>query len=180
MTSVWAEIEAGVEPSVALALPVPEAVFRAIGHILCQWAYFEQQLNEGLVRLGTHGGAAFDDRILLASFKKRLGAWEKLAAAEFKKDGPRGHISKLRKRARDFKDVRDEIAHGTWGLGTDSITLTTYKYGAEMSLHDHDLDAKSLERIASAISDMGAALWKLERIYQERHPDPVPSPLPPK
>ena len=178
MTSIWAEIEAGADPSVDLALPVPEAVFRAIGHILCQWAFFEQHLNQALGRLGSHNGAIFDERLVSASFKKRLGAWEKLAAPMFRNDGPRGHIAKVRKRACDLKDVRDEIAHGTWSLGDESITLTTYKYGAEMNMRDHDLDALSLEKIAASISEISAALWKLDRIYSVRYPveqlDPRP------
>jgi hypothetical protein len=180
MTSVWSEIEKGAEPSVALVLPVPEPIYRAIGHILCQWAYFEQALNEGLVRLGTNGPSPFDERIVLERFGKRLGQWESLAAPEFKKDGAPGHITELCKRIRAYKDVRDEVAHGTWSLGEESITLTTYKHGATRDLRDHDLNAKSLEKIAAAISEFGAELWRLEKLYSERHPSPAPQPLPPK
>jgi hypothetical protein len=86
----------------------------------------------------------------------------------------RGDVARVCNAARKLKDLRDFITHGTWGVGTDSATLSTYKYGHLQDLVDHDLDAESLESIARQIAAINGRLWQWRDALSEKwsHPQP--------
>ena len=156
-----------------LVLPLPNAVFQAIGHVLCQWAYLEQRLNEDLLALGSQATPPIDPDLMSRSFRKRLTQWERVLKDQYGHLMKKGEIARFSKSARKLKETRDFLAHGTWGVGEDAITLVTYKFGQMQNLVDHDMDAKSLEEVARHISSLNSAHWTIrDRIPGEPMPPP--------
>jgi hypothetical protein len=165
--------------SFGFVLPLPNAVFQAIGHVLCQWAYLEQRLNEDLQALLHKASWPVDPDIMSRTFRRRLAQWERIAKVEYRPDTKRGGIARFCKEARTLKETRDFLSHGTWGVGMNEITLTTYKYGEMHKMVDHDMDAKSLEEVARHISALNAEHWRMRDAWATRMDFSLPPVEPP-
>jgi hypothetical protein len=172
-----AALDSEDESAIEFVLPLPEVVFHAIGHILCQWAYLEQSLNEDLLVAGPEASPPPPPDIMSRRFGARLSQWERIFKEHFKYQAARGEIAKMCKEIRDLKRLRDVVGHGTWGVGSDAVVLSTYKFGDMADLVDHDLDAKSLEQIAARISAINARLLRLREAWCRDNPQPLPPPL---
>ena len=114
------------------------------------------------------------------TFRRRITQWERIVGPMFEPDSTRKETAKLCSEILKFKKSRDYLAHGTWGVGDDSITLATYKYGQIQDLHDHDLNAASLETIAASISEFNARIFRLRNGWARRNPQPLPPLTPPE
>src|SRR3990167_10106617 len=76
-------------------LPLPDDVFRAIGHVLCQWAYFEQHMNEDLIALGPGATPPTDPSLMSQTFRRRITQWERIVGPMFEPDSTRKETAKL-------------------------------------------------------------------------------------
>jgi hypothetical protein len=141
--------------------------------MLCQWAHFEQTVNEWLFELS---GAVTDYaqlRIGQQQFKTRLGKWQELVAPHIKQRLTRGYLTKFYIKGAKLKDDRDAIAHGYLGVDDEGhLTLFRYKYAQLRELRD--IDARSVQRIASRISIINYRLRCLQQLYEKKRPPHTP------
>ena len=141
--------------------------------MLCQWAHFEQTVNEWLFELS---GAVTDYarlRIGQQQFKARLGKWQELVAPHIKQSLTRGYLTKFYIEGAKLKDDRDGIVHGYLGVDDEGrLTLFRYKYAQLRELRD--IDARSVQRIASRISIINYRLRCLQQLYEQKRPPQTP------
>src|SRR5580704_6386703 len=97
--------------AIDFVLPLPNAVFHAIGHILCQWAYLEQGLNEDLLVTGPEASPPTNPDLMYHSFRKRLAQWERIFSERFRLQAKRGEVAKMCKSIRELKCLRDIVSH---------------------------------------------------------------------
>jgi hypothetical protein len=144
-------------------LTVPRDVYEAIGHMLCQWAHFEQSVNESLFELS---GAVTDYarfRIGQQQFKTRLGTWQELVAPHIKQRLTRGYLTKFYIKGAKLKDDRDAIAHFHLGVDDEGqLIRIRYKHAQFKELRD--IDARSVQRIACRISIINYRLRFLQQL----------------
>src|SRR5829696_8459875 len=121
--------EPGPMKRLPFELTVSRDVYEAVGHMLCQWAHFEQAVNEWLFELS---GAVTDYaqlRIGQQQFKTRLGKWQELVAPHIKQRLARGYLTKFYIKGAKLKDDRDGIAHGHLGIdGEGQLIRFRHKY----------------------------------------------------
>jgi hypothetical protein len=154
-------------------LTAPRDVYEAIGHMLCQWAHFEQTVNEWLFELSGAVTVYARLRIGQQQFKTRLGKWQELVAPHIKQSLTRGYLTKFYIRAAKLKDDRDGIAHGYLGVDDEGqLTLVRYEYAQLRELTD--IDARSVQRIASRISIINYRLRCLQQLYEQKRPPQTP------
>lgn len=154
-------------------LTVPRDAYEAIGHMFCQWAHFEQTVNEWLFELS---GAVTDYarlRIGQQQFKTRLGKWQELVAPHIKQSLTRGYLTKFYIEGAKLKDDRDGIVHGYLGVDDERrLTLFRFKYAQLRELRD--IDARSVQRITSRISIINYRLRCLQQLYEQKRPPHTP------
>jgi hypothetical protein len=154
-------------------LTVSRDVYEAVGHMLCQWAHFEQTVNKWLFELS---GAATDYaqlRICQQQFKTRLGKWQELVAPHIKQRLTRGYLTKFYIKGAKLKDDRDGIAHGYLGVdGEGQLIRFRHKHAQLRKLGE--IDARSVQRIASRISIINYRLSCLQQLYEQKRPPQTP------
>jgi hypothetical protein len=141
----------------ALVLPIPDALVRAIGHIITQWAYFEAGIDEELRQLGG------DRNTLSAPTKKRLKAWRDLSLKAYRDNAD--HVRLVRQiyqTATSLKRGRDEASHGRWGSSGRSIDFIHQRHGELIEINERKNAVAELERLARQISEMNATHFRLQ------------------
>ena len=150
-------------------LTVPRDVYEAIGHMLCQWAHFEETVNEWLFELSGADTDYARVRIGQQQFKTRLGKWQELVAPHIKQSLRRGYLTKFYIKGAKLKDDRDGIAHGYVGVDDEGRpSLFRYKYAQLRAMRN--IDARSVQRIASRISIINYRLRCLRQLYEQKRP----------
>jgi len=154
-------------------LTVSRDVYEAVGHMLCQWAHFEQAVNEWLFELS---GAVTDYaqlRIGQQQFKTRLGKWQELVAPHIKQRLARGYLTKFYITGATLKDDRDGIAHGYLGIDGEGQLIRFRRKSVQLR-ELTDIDARSVQRIASRISIINYRLRCLQELYEQKRPPQTP------
>jgi hypothetical protein len=100
-----------------LRLMIGDDEFRAIGHVAAQWAFLENQIDDGLeILLAQPAAASFAQR-LPSSFSSRITLLRKCARAVFQTDAIRAErLIRIANDAASLSGRRNEIIHGQWRL----------------------------------------------------------------
>ena len=139
-------------------LMLTEEQFRAIGHVIVQWAFPESEINRELSWLlnrSEHKGKHVNFR---ARFSTVTTNWRKLAKRSYKK-----HLDRLKAvdriigQANKIKIERDDLAHGNF---SSSGTFFKVRDGKAIKIPDTIGTPPYIEDLACRISDVSAELFR--------------------
>lgn len=155
-------------PQFQLLLTDPQ--FRAIGHVIVQWAFLESEITSEMAWLlgrREHKGKQINFQ---ARFSTLSANWQKLATRSYCKQPERiAEVNRIVGRANQIKKERDNLAHGTFG--SSGIFFKT-KNGRIIQISDTIGTPTYIEDLACRISEISAELFKhqraLNRYYRKR------------
>jgi hypothetical protein len=129
--------------------------FRAVGHVVLQWAHIERELTQEVLILLTRPLHAGELVNFQSRFSTRANRWTDLATPIYTRHP--NDMKTIRRIASDavtIKIERDDIAHGTWAGGD----FFKFKNGRLVDMPDKLRNAEEIEDLACRISEIGAAL----------------------
>jgi hypothetical protein len=139
-------------------LMLTDEQFRAIGHMMAQWAFLESQINDEIKWLlgrNEHRGKRINFQ---ARFSTRADNWLKLATKSYRKR-PKliKDVQRITGNANNIKPERDDIAHGN--LGSSGIFFKL-RDGEVRDISDTAGKPEYIENLACRISSISALLFK--------------------
>ena len=145
---------------------IGDAEFRAIGHVVAQWAYLETQFDfivqvliyqPSVKHLGLKPAQAFQRRV------ENVRAAAKVALAD--QPIPLKSLLKITDTVSSLRSFRDDIVHGHWKLHRFRGRLTTglcvFSQVPNIKVREMAFSAKKAEDIAAKISEacLHLTLW---------------------
>ena len=147
-------------------LTVPREFYEAIGHALCQWAHFEQSVNEWLFAVVTDGKE--QGKLRRQSFHERLDKLLKATAPQIEHRMRSNRFNRFRQQSEALKKMRDAIGHGYWGVDDDGGGVMLLRYNRAVLMDVLDIDARTIERLVSKISILNERLRRMQKMYDQQ------------
>ncbi len=139
-------------------LMLTEEQFRAIGHVIVQWAFLESDIDRELSWLlsrSEHKGKYVNFR---ARFSTVTANWYKLAQRSYKKHPDRlKAVDRISGQAISIKIERDDLTHGNF---SSSGTFFKVRDGKVTKIPDTIGMPPYIEDLACRISDISAELFR--------------------
>ncbi len=148
-----------------------EQQYRAVGHMVVQWAFLEGEINSeiaGLLSRSEHRGKSVNFQ---SRFSARANEWIKLARRSYKKHPSRiKAVERIIGHANNIKPERDDIVHG--GLAGSGLFFKL-RNGRTMDISDFIGEAPHIEDLACRISTINAEIFRhqqqLRKHYRKVH-----------
>jgi hypothetical protein len=145
-------------------LTVPREFYEDIGHALCQWAHFEQSVNEWLFEVVTDGKTQGELR--KAAFHRRLDKLLGTVAPQIEHRLRSNYFNRFRQQCEALKKTRDAIAHGFLGVDDEDGGVVLFRYNYAVLMEVCDVDARRMERLVSRLSILNNRLLRMKQLYK--------------
>lgn len=150
----------------AFQLMLKDQQFRAIGHVIVQWAFLESEINRELAWLRKRSEHKKKRVNFQARFSNRANRWLELANRSYRKHPSFVKaVERIGRQAINIKRERDELAHGNFAS---SGTFFKLREGKTIDVSDTMGAQPYLEDLACRISDINAALFRHQIALQKR------------
>jgi len=149
-----------------LQLMLKEKQFRAIGHMVVQWAYLESEINREISWLLSRSEHKSKHVNFRARFSTRMTNWEKLTQRTYKKHPSRiKAVQRIIGRANKIKIERDDLVHGNF---SSKGTFFKIRDGKIFDIFDTVGTPPHIEDLACRISEISAKLFR-HHVALRRH-----------
>ena len=151
----------------SLELNVTEAQFRAVGHVVLQWAYLEGEIVREIAWLlsrSEHKRRKVNLQTTDRTFAKKMARWRILSHRSYKTHPSLiKAVDRIQARAVAIKKERDDLAHGTMTANM----FFKQKLGKIINISEVQSDPEYLEDLACRISKISEDLFKHQFALQK-------------
>lgn len=147
-------------------LTVPRDLYEDIGHALCQWAHFEQSVNEWLFEEVVTDGKT-QGKLRKAAFHRRLDKLLGTVAPQIEHRLRNNYLERFRQQCEALKKTRDAIAHGFLGVDDEDGGVVLFRYNFAVLMETCDVDARTMKRLVSRLSILNQRLMRVQQLYKQ-------------
>jgi hypothetical protein len=146
------------QKDLACRLRLPTAFVTAIGHVITQWAHFEDQIDQEILELGklTACRQFNTKRLIRCSVQRRLEIWREMSLAAYSDPRDQHDVEEVYRLADETRPDRDAAAHAMWGSHKRSMIEFRSKRGEAAEIKNRADAVGDMERCAKKISNLNA------------------------
>jgi hypothetical protein len=132
----------------------------ALGRVVANWAYFEQQMDLWLRVLLAQAAATGFPQVLNLSFKRRVRLWRDLAAVVHTESDKATRIKEIITRSATAREDRDWVVHGFW---TKTGKIIKFQHSQKVRVVTRIMNLRKIQAVADEIAEL---IWDHTEFYQ--------------